>query len=261
MTEIASESGHFYYKDGSPCYEVPNKSKPGEMRPTTLRDAKSLGIYPSVTEIIKMLPKPGLDSWKTEQAIMASLTLPREQNEPDKQYIYRIIQDAKEQARKAAEKGTAIHGAIERKLQDREIDVSYDIFANSALSSLNDYLQEGFSVYNLCEPEKSFAHPLGYGGKVDLHSRELGFICDFKTKEFDDPNKIKAWDEQKIQLAAYRKGLDMPEGTRLLNVFISTSKPGLVKVVEHDLKEEAHYWKIFESLFNTWKLIKRYEPK
>jgi len=33
------ESGHYYAKDGTAVFEVPNKSK-GGMRPTTLRDAK-----------------------------------------------------------------------------------------------------------------------------------------------------------------------------------------------------------------------------
>ena len=54
------ESGHYYDLTGKAVFEVPNKSK-GGMRHTTLRDAKSLGLLPSVTTIFKCLAAPELD--------------------------------------------------------------------------------------------------------------------------------------------------------------------------------------------------------
>jgi hypothetical protein len=37
------------------------------------------GLYPSVTSVLGIMDKPQLTSWKIEQAIMASLTLPKEE--------------------------------------------------------------------------------------------------------------------------------------------------------------------------------------
>jgi len=55
---FATSSGHWYAQDGSAAYTQPNKSKPGQTRPTTLRDAKKFDLVPSVTGIIGMADKP-----------------------------------------------------------------------------------------------------------------------------------------------------------------------------------------------------------
>jgi hypothetical protein len=79
MTHIA-ESLHWYDRHGRPCYEV--MSKPGVMRPTTLRDARKLNLVPSVTNIIRCAAAPGLEIWKQQQVMMAALTLQGPQQSP-----------------------------------------------------------------------------------------------------------------------------------------------------------------------------------
>jgi hypothetical protein len=59
VKEKVQENGHFYTKDGHPAYTTIGKT--GE-RPTTLRDARKLGLLPSVTTINGMLSKAGLDT-------------------------------------------------------------------------------------------------------------------------------------------------------------------------------------------------------
>ena len=61
---MIKESGHWYAADGTAVFEVPNKSK-GGMRPTTLKDCRALGLYPSVTTIMKVLAAPELDHGET----------------------------------------------------------------------------------------------------------------------------------------------------------------------------------------------------
>ena len=93
MTTIiarSAESVHWYGKDGSPQYTV--KAKDGSDRPTTLRDARKLDLVPSVTTILKVAAKPGLEAWKLEQMLLSALTLPRTQNEPEKDFIARIVE-------------------------------------------------------------------------------------------------------------------------------------------------------------------------
>jgi len=112
LKDFASESGHWYAKDGTPAYTIVGKN--GKERPTTLRDGRALGLVPSVTTILSVLAKPGLENWKQNQILMAALTMPRVDGETEQEYIARIIRDSKEQGMKAAEEGTRIHGAIEQ---------------------------------------------------------------------------------------------------------------------------------------------------
>jgi hypothetical protein len=51
------------------------------MRPTTLRDARKLGLLPSVTNVLGVINKPELVEWKMTQAVLAALTLPRRDGE------------------------------------------------------------------------------------------------------------------------------------------------------------------------------------
>lgn len=252
--EIATESGHYYATDGSPAYTVIGKN--GKERNTTIKDARQLGLLPSVTEIMKVLPKPALIRWMNKQVLMAALTLTRNEGESDEAYIDRIMYDAEEHSRKAREKGTAIHGQIERWLQGEPFDMEIYPYLDNLRGVLS---QKGIVDIFDCAVEKSFASPLGYGGKVDLHSRDLNFVCDFKTKEFTEETDKLAWDEHIIQLEAYRHGLGMPTA-RMINVFISTSIPGLVRVVEHEDKD-GKYMDVFKACLAFWQVLKGYKPK
>lgn len=252
-TKIASESGHWYDREGNPRYTMIGAN--GKERNTTLRDARKLNFLPSVTTVMGVYPKPALIAWKEKQILMAALTSTRLENETDEAYMARIMSDAHEQAKTAAEKGTAIHGAIERYVLGQEIDPEFLSYVTSTRKSLVEFFGE--DITSRCEVEKSFASSLGYGGKVDLHSKELDFVLDVKTKEFAKDVKILAWDEHKMQLEAYRHGLGMPTA-RMINVFISTSVPGLVRVVEHD-KEDGKYMDVFKACLSFWQSIKGYQ--
>jgi hypothetical protein len=47
------ENAHWYRRDGEPLHSVP--SAKGEPRPTTLRDARKLGLLPSVTNVLGVI--------------------------------------------------------------------------------------------------------------------------------------------------------------------------------------------------------------
>ena len=65
----------------------------GKERNTTLRDAKSLGLVPSVTTILGMVAKPALENWKITQALQSSLILERKENESNESFINRFKRD------------------------------------------------------------------------------------------------------------------------------------------------------------------------
>ena len=248
--EFAVESGHWYMPDGSPMYTIRVGDKPE--RPTTLRDARRLGLFPSVTMIISLLSKPGLEKWKLRQAILAALTLPMNPDETLDDFAVRVTRDAKEQSRKRAEEGSAIHGSIDRALQHKDFNPAHEKFVTAVLEELKK-LGDGW------HSERSFASPLGYGGKVDLHNDKM--VIDFKTKEFSETSDNLTWPEQCMQLAAYRAGLGMPLDARGINIFISVNNPGLTRVHEWDQSLLDTGFEKFRLLLAYWQLDKKYLEK
>ncbi len=221
--------------DGSPFYTIVGAN--GIERPVTLRDARKVGAYPSVTGILKCADKPALTRYFVKQAVMASLTLPRIAGESDDDYIARILTDSKQEGIDARDTGTLIHGAIEK--DDRS-------------SEWRAWVDAAHEELPKCkwERERSFAcgQPYGFGGKVDLHSGD-GIVIDVKTK--DGPaNGRKLWDEEIMQLAAYRHGLGLPEA-RCAILHVDRNKPTaeLLIAKEEDLQKG---WAMFRALLAFW---------
>ena len=105
MTLIERQApSHWYLQDGRPFHEIANASGTGN-RAVTLRDARKVLAFPSVTNVLGVLAKPGLDAWKIEQGIMAALTLPRRPDEPLDAFARRVVEDMGEQVEKAADLG------------------------------------------------------------------------------------------------------------------------------------------------------------
>jgi hypothetical protein len=254
----AAESVHWYRsEDGQPQYTV--KAKDGSDRPTTLRDARKLNLVPSVTTVMKIAAKPGLDVWKNEQLLLAALTLPRVDGETEKEFIARVVMDSKATAKAAAERGTRVHESIEawyegvRPVEHQEI-----------AKAVEEVVFEHFKThpFQKWETEVSFSHPLGFGGKTDLFTRPdesapVGIMLDAKTKEFGPDDEVPAYDEHLMQLAAYRIGVGMPNA-RCANVFASVSHPGLVKVKEWSEEDLRRGWAMFQALLNFWQLKNKF---
>ena len=238
MTEYAKEAGHWYDKDGNPCYTLIGKN--GKERNTTLADARKLRLLPSVTTIIRCAAAPGLERWKQQQVLHAALTLPLIPGESEDAYLDRIMKDSQEQGKKAAERGTAIHGALER----RDDTGPYAEHVKAAYGAI----EREFGVLKW-QAENSFAHEWGFGGKVDLHSADAqGWVLDFKTTD-KDIETVKTWDEHHLQLAAYRRGLDL-RSARCAIVYVSVD--GKAKVIELTQDELQRGWLMFHSLLNYW---------
>jgi hypothetical protein len=252
MADFASESGHWYQQDGTPCYEVPNKSK-GGMRPTTLRDARKMDLVPSATTILDVLAKPALEKWKAEQLLMAALTLSRLEGEAEKDWIARVWEDSEAQGKKARERGTAIHAAIELAYRGEPFQEDLRPWVEAARAALPDMPWA---------PERSFASPLGYGGKVDLHCPE--WVVDIKTRGRKQGRlPLDIYPEQLMQLAAYRYGLWLdckrePEtDARCANLIVSQELPAEAFLVEHSEADMAWGLDMFLTLLAFWKAKNR----
>jgi len=180
----ASEWGHWYdLATGEPRYTIIGAN--GKERAVNLRDARKHHYAPGVTSIIAMANKPQLNRWRELQVLMATRTLPPIFGESEFAYHERIMKDSQEQAKKAAERGTAIHAAIQGGYEWRPIPNEYVPYWIGTEKAVSDWM-----MFPQWQAERSFAHPLGYGGKCDLSAPEA--VCDFKTKEFDAAKTIRA---------------------------------------------------------------------
>lgn len=246
MADFATESGHWYAKDGTPAYTM--KGKNGQDRAVTLRDARVLGLLPSVSTICRLEAKPQLERWKIEQACLACLTLPRQEGEDDSTFMRRALEDSQAQSRKAAERGTYIHGLIEKTIAGkRYVDGIDQAIADAVLHWLNSH----FPDY-VWSPERSFA-AAKFGGKLDLHGIKgnEAVVIDFKTKAGLDPDKKLGYDEHITQLAAYAFGIGAPIA-RCINLFVDTDYPGVIVPVEWTTAERDQGWLAFGHLLQLW---------
>ena len=246
VKEKVQENGHWYTKDGTPAYTTIGKT--GE-RATTLRDARKLGLLPSVTTINGMLSKAGLDTWKQQQVLLAALTLPRMEGEPEQEWLSRVMQDSKATGREAAERGTAIHAIIEG-----YFDQIYMPEKPAYLNNIDQALKDAFGE-QLWLSERSFGHPLGFGGKCDLIAKETfkqgGIVVDFKTKD-TDLDKVDVYFEHEMQLAAYREGFAMPTA-RCAIVFVNGTT-NQVKLIEVEEQKLQNSWECFQHLLRVYQI-------
>jgi len=247
---IPAESGHWYRRNGTPAYTMIGKN--GKERATTLRDARKENLYPSVTSITSILAKPGLENWKMNQVLLSALTLPRNSGENLDDFAKRVINDYREEGRKARERGLEIHAAIESYFAGRSYLSGFQTHILAVCKELEKWHIPNGETWITEMPFTEIE--FGYGGKCDLHC--IDAIVDFKTT--DKPlESLKTWDEHHVQLAAYRKAL-CPNAKAAI-VYVHTD--GGVKLIEINEEELARGWEIFKGLLQTWQALKNYIPE
>jgi len=248
------DTGHYYDKNGKAVFEVPNKSK-GGMRPTTLRDAKALSLLPSVTTIFKCLASPELDRWKQQQVLMASLTLPRNQDESDEDYCSRIMTDAFKQVEQAADLGTQIHRAVELHFQGEEYDSAMDQYI-SPIKKWAEHNRIKFLKHELrlVNPE------VGYAGTTDALIEKDGvlYVFDLKSRKTKPEYDIEPWSKEPMQIAAYAKVAGAKRG---VNLYISTTEPGRIGEAWYDEKTLDANYEAFTHVCKYWQFANKYKPK
>ncbi len=257
----ASESGHWYDRDATPRYEVPTADGKG-MRPATLRDARKFGWYTGVTSIIKCAAAPGLELWKQKQVLLSARTIQHVEGETDEQLIGRIMADSQEQGRKARERGTQIHAAIQGHYEGKAPDEEFWPFVQGVVEAI----RQNFDRRDWLT-EEPCAHVLGYGTKADLYWSGLGadssgIVIDFKGSEFDkgDMANLKLWDEHYMQLAATRHALVLPKAECAI-AYVSRTVPGLCRIIRADEADLERGWDMFRGLLNYWKAKNKYWPE
>lgn len=246
---IPAESGHWYKPDGTPAYTIIGKN--GKERKTTLRDARKENLYPSVTSIMSILAKPGLENWKMNQVLLSALTLPRKPDESEDDFAKRVIQDWQEEGRKARDRGTEIHASVESYFAGRSYRGEHKNHVDAVVSELENWHKSDKWIAEQTFVDRYY----GYAGKCDLHCKTA--IVDFKTT--DKPlDSVKTWDEHHIQLAAYRAGLSMGFAKAAI---IYVHVDGNARLIEISQKELARGLMVFTGLLTVWQALKGYSPE
>ncbi len=244
---------HWYSKDCKAQHFVEGKN--GKLRATTLKDARKHGWMPSVTSVLDILAKPGLDTWKTNKAIEAAALVPRGELTID-DWKPRVLSESRKESEQASERGSRIHDMLENyykgTLGNTTMTEDAICSAVSGIIDINCGEQEWRSEEIICNIS------MGYGGMIDLVSDE--WVIDFKTKEFTTGAKQLAYESMAYQLIAYERALPAPP-KRIANVFISANNPGTVVFHEWDKSEYERYWSVFSSALTVWKNIKKYWPE
>lgn len=249
---VSESTSHWYHPDGRSCHEVERSDGKG-MRPTTLRDARKLGLLPSPTSIIKVLRAPQLEAWKTEMACLAVLTAPRMEGEELDRFVDRVLNVEKqqdEQAKKARDLGTDIHGGIESVLTGQECPKELEPFVLPAV--------EKAKTLGRVRSTETVVVGKGYAGRVDcILEGTSTTVLDFKTTGAVKLPNPAYW-EHELQCSAYAKalGTDSPIQTAVL--YISTRTPGELSLCVQ--KELATAWMAFEHLLAYWQIANDYNP-
>ena len=260
--------GHFYEQltDGvvTPRHFVPMTSRPDELRPTRISDVRKWWnegrqVVPSVTTVLNVLDKPGLNTWRVDSHLRVAINV--DQRTDVEQWIAEVKRLAELEMDKAPQAGTDIHKSLEMwfadQLDDLPADEHIDICVNvERVISIETAVEKlGVSPW---QPERNFVDARGFGGQADLSGS--GWVIDFKSKQTADkfkPGKM-AYDEHKMQLAAYREGLGMPSA-RCANVFICL-EDGQVDFHEHKPDELDKGWQLFQHALAIWQLQHGHGP-
>ena len=251
------DSTHWYQRNGEALHTVP--SAKGEPRPTTLRDARKLGLLPSVTNILGVIAKPELTLWLQEQAVLAALTLPRIEGETEDAFAKRVVEDSQTTRSGAADFGTSVHHGAERVARTLEVDPEDPLAP--WLRLYRDWYQ--VNVKRLVWAERTLVNVgLGYAGTADLlidHQAHGLTLVDLKTQGVKPGKEASAYKSWCYQLAAYRKALGQP--VACLNVVINSREPAEPVEFLWSEEEMERGWAAFEAAQALWRIEKNFDPR
>jgi hypothetical protein len=240
------QSAHWYTSTGEAAHD------------SDLRRARKENLYPSVTSVLQVKSKPGLDAWKRQEAILAALTLPRRPGESDQDFAARVAIDMTETSSKAARIGTMIHNYAEQLTLGMDEPVppqGYEAVCNMLREWIADNLDDGIAESTMVSTE------YGYAGRMDwsgVFQKSGGYgILDFKTQNVKPGSKPVFYPEHCYQLAAYAEGKPM----ELVNVIIGVHPENPLIEVRHWKEDEIQDgWDIFRHLLRVWQIERGYRP-
>ena len=252
--------GHYYTTDGRAMHEIP-KARGNGMKPTGPADALKLGLLPSVTTVMSILAKRGIQEWEIGHYLDAVSDCPRAKGEDLKDWKKRLKEIVKPRMEEGANAGTEIHAGLQSILEKTPFPAEIS-HLEPILARLSMDMGKicGFATI---EAEKVFTAPYwGYGGTVDgntLGEDGVRYIFDLKTTSGKNYRhaKGKVKDEHAMQLAAYRVFFP-EEKARCFILHFNRDNPEY-SIVEATKEELLRGWNLFRHLLSYWRLSNGFE--
>lgn len=281
---------HYYEASGKPRYTLTGAN--GKVRDTTLRDARKLGLYPSVTEVKKaILVETFLEGWLKEQVAKWSFFNQPSQDETEEEYVSRAIYGANHISRTACDFGTLFHDTAEAYAKDRSIKIPFEVYP--FWGPFKEWFDE--NVIEVVETElATTCVEFGIGGSIDLVCilKDVGLaIVDFKTQKVPTKTyktepfqrKVPVWYPGWIQqLGLYAAMYDIhacsedlklsgaenfvdgiwdEECPKCVSVVIDSKEAGFVQSKLWTDEERNEGLQLGLSCCKTWQIAKKYKPK
>lgn len=241
-------SAHWYTGDGEARHDA------------NLRTARKELLYPSVTTVLSAKAAPGLEAWKRNEVLLASLNLPEEiraANNVDIAAQY-IMQESTRKVEKAVTRGTYVHDAIEAMFNGGNWDQD-----DTQLQAVAEWI-DAKCVDHKWSEETLVNKGVGYAGRADtlLDHEEFGLtLVDFKTQDVKKSRKgewtPKFYDKFVFQLAAYAECL--PVQPRLLSLVINNNADEVYERVWTE-EEAAEAYEVFTHIHAVWCYDKKFFP-
>lgn len=274
------ESSHWYLSNGEAAHSW-------EGKPTDLRVAKKLqrdkgmSLYPSVTNLLGLLDKPGLNRWRVGNGITATMKLLMEGgmlNEKGKTLCNDVVdatqvgenfmQAAFDRAiadgRGASDFGTRWHAMAEDINNGKE--PAEDLELEPFVPFYRAWKDQQLGTIHHAEL-RVVDKELGFAGTADLvcelhdYPDDI-FVLDFKTTG-KEPKKLRAFPEHCYQLAAYAHAVQprFPGKTiRSGNVMVSSITPAEPKLCLWTIAQQGDGLQVFKGITSIWQRIKKYRP-
>lgn len=223
---------HWYTRDGELKQYIENKSKPGTLRPVTLRDARKEGWFPSTTTKLQILNKFLLNEYIKKEVIKLTI---RECTEyvgvlSDEDILKNVLQKSEEMVSWSANFGTRVHKSVSslfggEPYEEPELDELDLVLADNVVSIPTPAMMAEFGDFTkvkavaeatkewmdangfvLRTTEYTFVNPtLGGAGTVDWIGWHYDKPCvvDLKTQDAESTKDFHPWEEHPLQLADY----------------------------------------------------------
>ena len=256
----AKSSAHWYRVNGEPCHS--RLTKQGKERATNLRDARKENLYPSVTSILGILNKKGLEQWK-QNNLLKSAWDKRELVADFEKWLKEVVASSWEVSKEAMQFGTDWHHMAESYATTGKIE--------NIAPQVEPYVDEfkawfDEKVVEVVSSEQSVVHPLGFAGTRDLvfkHKDYPGLVVgDYKTQNVNEKYGPKVYPEHALQLAAYHqcKIEGNTDPVVCLSIIIDSNKPAPLHEHVWPAEEINDAWETFCHCLAIWQAQNKYKP-
>ena len=257
---------HWYTATGEAAHtQLTAKGAKNPTRPTNIRDAKKLQLLPSITGILGVVANPALDRWRMSKVAEYCWKVPPIGDEPVDDYSRNVLEKALEEVGDAADLGTHIHANIEAHIKGQPVphdgpEVYMAMSALAAVERANITIKES--------EVKVVSTKYGYAGTTDLAviKDDACGILDFKSIRTKEGEPIVSRFGHIPQIAAYHvaywcNGEKITDNAKGWNVYISTTEPGRVEIVEYSADDLRAAFDMFLAACSIWRYKNEYDPR